>query len=220
MGYRGKTAEREQARRLRAEAWTLQEIADRLGVSKGSVSVWVRDVDFTPRPRRPARRRAPNALQRRKAADIAAGLEWGRQQLGELTDRDLLVAGAALYAGEGAKTDGAVGFANTNPAMVQLFCTWLRRFFVIDESRLRARLYLHAGLDLDEATAFWSEVTHVPPQQFIKPYRAAADNTRRQSKHAMGCLTLTYSCSATHRKVMGLVRALLGGGRVGSEGGT
>ena|GEM_PF-3306359 len=70
MSYRGNTAEREQARQLRAEAWTLREICDELGVSKASVSIWVRDVDFEPQPRRTARRRAPNALQRRKAAEI------------------------------------------------------------------------------------------------------------------------------------------------------
>jgi transcriptional regulator with XRE-family HTH domain len=48
MGYGGKSVERERARELRAQSWTLQEIADELGVAKGSVSVWVRDVEFTP----------------------------------------------------------------------------------------------------------------------------------------------------------------------------
>ena len=51
MGYGGKFVARERARELRAQSWTLQEIADELGVAKGSVSVWVRDVDFTPKPR-------------------------------------------------------------------------------------------------------------------------------------------------------------------------
>ena len=51
MGYGGKVAERVRARELRARAWTLDEIADELGVSKSSVSVWVRDVEFSPKPR-------------------------------------------------------------------------------------------------------------------------------------------------------------------------
>ena len=46
MGYRGKLREREEARRLRAEGYTLLDIARQLGVSKSSVSVWVRDVEF------------------------------------------------------------------------------------------------------------------------------------------------------------------------------
>jgi transposase len=55
MGYRGKLREQQQARDLRAQAWTMQEIADHLGVSKSSVSLWVRDVEFEPKPRRSRR---------------------------------------------------------------------------------------------------------------------------------------------------------------------
>ena len=40
--------------------------------------------------------------------------------------------------------------------MIAFFLAWLRRFFEVDESRLRLRLYLHEGLDLDAANAFWS----------------------------------------------------------------
>ena len=64
------------------------------------------------------------------------------------------------------RRDGKVTFANTNPAMIAFFCAWLRRFFAIDESRLRVRVYLHEGLDLDAAEQFWSEVTGVPRSQF------------------------------------------------------
>src|SRR5437016_762842 len=71
MGYRGKVAEQNEARRLRAKGLTMNEIAERVGVSKGSVSLWTRDVPFQPKlGRMGARRRGPNALQRRKAAEI------------------------------------------------------------------------------------------------------------------------------------------------------
>jgi hypothetical protein len=56
--------------------------------------------------------------------------------------------------------------------MVRLFCAWLRRFFDIDEQRLRGRIYLHQGLDLSAAKAFWSEVAQIPTTQFHKAYRA------------------------------------------------
>ena len=105
MGFRGKVAEHERARELRAESWTLVEIAEELGVAKSSVSLWVRDVEFEPRPRaKMARRREPNALQRRKQAEIDELLADGRRRIGRLTDQQFLVAGTALYAGEGAKT--------------------------------------------------------------------------------------------------------------------
>ncbi|HSJ46798.1 MAG TPA: hypothetical protein VK923_19155, partial [Euzebyales bacterium] len=86
---------------------------------------------------------------------------------------------------------------------------WLRAFFDVDESRLRARLYLHEGLDHGAGIAFWSEVTAIPPTQFTRPYRAAADGTRRAARHAHGCLTVRYGCSRTHREIMGLMHALV-----------
>jgi len=46
-----------------------------LGVSRGSVSLWTRDVPFTPGSRRRGRDRGPNVLQRRKEAEIEAMLE-------------------------------------------------------------------------------------------------------------------------------------------------
>jgi len=54
MGYRGKLAERQQARQLRRTGLPLAEIAGCLGVSKSSVSLWVRDVAFEPLPAGPA----------------------------------------------------------------------------------------------------------------------------------------------------------------------
>ena len=211
MGYRGKLAERQQARQLRRTGLPLSEIALRVGVSKSSVSLWVRDVEFAPLPRPPrGRRRAPNALQRRKQAEIERLVAEGRSLIGRLSEREFLVAGVALYAGEGSKTDGEVRFANTDPRMIAFFCAWLRRFFAIDEARLRVRLYLHEGLDLAASVAFWSGATGIPPSQFRKPYRAVPDPTIRHTKHVHGCVSIGYSCSATHRSIMGLVGALLG----------
>jgi hypothetical protein len=218
VGYRGKLAEQERARALRAQAWTLNEIAAELGVSKSSVSLWVRDVGFHEATRaaraganrnRGARDRGPNRLQRAKAAEIDRCTQDGRRLVGGLSERDLLIAGTALYAGEGGKTAGEVRFTNSDPLMVALFCRWLRAGFSIDEARLRVRLYLHHGLDLAAATAFWSEVTSIPPSQFTRPYRAAADPSIRRSKHPTGCASVYYGCTRTHRRIMGLVRGLL-----------
>jgi hypothetical protein len=215
MGYRGKLADQQQARQLRRTGLPLAEIAAHLGVAKSSVSLWVRDVEFSPLPRPPrGRRRDPNALQRRKRVEIDRLVEEGRARIGRLSEREFLVAGVALYAGEGSKGDGTVRFVNSDPRMVVLFCTWLRHFYEIDESRLRLTLYLHQGLDLPAAMVYWSALTGIPQSQFCKPYRAVPDPSIRHAKHVHGCVTVRYSCSATHRSIMGLVGALLGGAAI------
>lgn len=169
----------------------------------------MRDVPFTPSKRRTGGRRRPNSLQRRKEAEIKRLDEEGVARIGVLTDQAFLAAGAALYAGEGSKTPGSVNFANCDPVMVRFFCDWLRYFFVVDESRLRVRIYLHEGLDLEAANNHWSEVTGVPVSQFRSPYRAIPDPSIRKTKHEFGCVYVRYSCTMTHRAIMGLVRALL-----------
>jgi predicted transcriptional regulator len=209
MGYRGKHEDQDKARRMRAEGRTLADIASTLGVSKSSVSLWVRDVEFTPSPRRTGAQRRPHPFHDRKLAEIAELDRQGLERIGVLSEEAFLAAGVALYAGEGAKTDKAVMFANSDPAMVRFFCAWFRHFFDVDEERLRVRVYLHEGLDLDAAEEHWSAVTGVPRSQFIQPYRAAADGEFRKYKHAFGCAYVSYSSSRTHRAVMGLVRALL-----------
>src|SRR5205823_3116 len=152
-------------------------------------------------------RRQP--LRERKLREIEDLDRAGMDRLGQLSDQAFLAAGTALYAGEGSKTDGEVNFANSDADMVRFFCAWLRRFFRIDEKRLRVRVYLHEGLDLDMAERHWSRLTAVPRSQFRKSYRAVPDPSIRRNKHEYGCVYVRYTCARTHRQIMGLVRALL-----------
>lgn len=221
MGYRGKTDERGRAQGLRALGWTLSEIAEELCVSRSSASLWCRGVaidEAVLQARRRqrwldgnhgARRRGPNRLQRAKQEEIERLLGQGRERIGQLSERDLLIAGTMLYAGEGAKTGGRVKLANSDPRLVALHLLWLRTCFEISEPRLRVHLYLHEGLDLDEAIHFWSELTAIPLTQFTKPYRAVPDATIRSTKHPMGCPAVAYSCTHTLRAILGLIGALL-----------
>lgn len=210
MGYGGKVAEQRRARELRAQAWTLPDIAAELGVAKSSGSLWVRDVEFTPRPRnRGHATQRPHPLHVAKLAEIERCRVEGLERIGQMSEREFLVLGLALYAGEGGKTDGEVRFANSDPKMILTFVTWLRRFFDVNESRIRMRLYLHEDLDVDAAIAYWSELVSIPPTQFSKPYRAVADATIRRNRHIYGCPAISYGCSTTHRRVMAMIAAVL-----------
>jgi transcriptional regulator with XRE-family HTH domain len=211
MGYRGKVVEQERARQLRTEGWTLRDIATELGVSRSSVSLWVRDLPVVPVSRSPyLGPRTPHPARLRKLEEIERCREEAVGEIGDLSRRDLMLFALALYAGEGAKGDGQVKFANTDSSLIRLFLAWLRSGFQIDESRLRCALYLHADLDLDldEAQRFWSRVTSIPVDQCSKPYRAVVDPTMRNNRHRYGCATVKYSCSSTHRRVMALIEAV------------
>lgn len=187
------------------------------------MSLWTRDVPFTPdmertldRRRRARQRSAPNKLQRRKQKEIDRLLAEGTERIGRLSEREFLVTGAALYAGEGSKRDGAVALANTDPRFIAFFCAWLRHFFDIDESRLRVALYLHQGLDLDAAIGYWAG-THRHPARPVR--RVVSCGSRHGHPPLQACarrrraraLLLHPDPSRCH----GLVHALLAGpGRV------
>jgi hypothetical protein len=205
MGYRGKLDERRRARHLRGAGLPLAEIAARLGVSKSSVSLWVRDVPFQPLPRGTrGRRRQPNALQRRKQAEIDRLVAEGQARIGRLSDREFLVAGVALYAGEGGEV--RQHRSPDDRLLLRLASKVLRdRRGAAPGSSLPARRArpgrrggLLVGADRNPAVP-------VPD-----PYRAAADPSIRHTKHVHGCMSIDYSCSPTHRSIMGLISALLG----------
>ena len=69
------------------------------------------------------REERPNKLRMAKLAQIEALRAEANDRLREISDREFLIAGLALYAAEGNKRDGEVAFANTNPSMSQcLLC--------------------------------------------------------------------------------------------------
>ena len=71
--------------------------------------------NFGPRPKRPHRQ------QLEKEAEIARLQEEGRQRIGRLTEKEFLIAGVALYAGEGSKTATRFGSPNSDPRMLLFF---------------------------------------------------------------------------------------------------
>ncbi len=141
-----------------------------------------------------------------RLAEVEALRAEGIARIGELSAKELLIAGTALYAGEGAKRDGSVRFANTDPRMVLFFVTWLRRCFTVAEERLRVRpVPPRRPRPRGRGPVLVRAHGYSAVQQFIKPYRAVADSSIRSNKHPRGCPAVIYSCSHTHRAIMGLI---------------
>ena len=143
-----------------------------------------------------------------KLEEIAQCRREGLERVGGLSEREFLVLGLALDAGEGSKTESRLCFANSDPRLILIFVVWLRRFFEITSPKFRIKLYLHEGLDLDAAITFWSELTGIPRDQFHKPYRAVADPSIRRTEHVMGCPGVAYHSTLYLRRVMGMIDAL------------
>lgn len=172
---RPKPDQKEAARRLRRAGRTYDEIHAELGVSKSSISLWVRDLPAPPRRermRRAAETRWGPARQRReeerRATKAAAAAE-----IGPFADRELFFVGVALYWAEGAKDKPydrreRVRFINSDPGVIEVYLAWLR-LLGIPEERWRLRVAIHESADVAAAERFWAGVAGIPVEAFQKP---------------------------------------------------
>ncbi|NUQ98743.1 MAG: hypothetical protein HOY79_20045 [Streptomyces sp.] len=169
---------REKARELRLQGWTYDQIEAELGCSRSSVSLWVRDLP-RPKPRyTPEEQRAlmQEGLARRRAADNEERKKTklgARREIGELTDRELFMAGVALYWAEGSKSkpydrrERAI-FVNSDPGVIQTYLAWLD-LLDVNRERLGFRVLIHESADIDAAHRFWAEIAEVDTSVFAKP---------------------------------------------------
>jgi hypothetical protein len=167
------------ARELRRQGLTYNEITAQLHVSKSSVSLWVRDL---PRPvtEEEARRRRTEAARRHWLAEQplrdgqrAAERDAAAAEIGDLTGRELLIAGAIAYWCEGLKNkpyrrSDRVVFMNSDPGLIRFFLRFLVAAGVAC-SDLSLSVAIHESADIEAAHKFWQEVTSAGPEQFGKP---------------------------------------------------
>ncbi|MFD8721580.1 hypothetical protein ACFV2H_27230 [Streptomyces sp. NPDC059629] len=209
---------RDRARELRLQGWTYDQIQVELGCSKSSISLWVRDL---PKPER----RDPNGQ-----AKLAARKRWEHElairdaerqetkaaatrDIGDLTGRELFVAGVVLYWAEGAKDKSYshqrrenLQFINSDPNVIRLYLRWLESLGVARE-RMRFRVSIHESADVTAAEAFWAELAGVSPSSFQRATLKKLNprtNRKNTSDAYRGCLVVYVTKSADlYRRIEG-----------------
>jgi hypothetical protein len=215
------------ARELRAKGMTYTEIAGELGVSKSSVSLWVRDM---PREGRLSyeqwRERNAEALSKRweelrtiRGARRHAARERAVAEIGSLSDREILIAGAIAYWCEGSKSkqhrpQDRIIFVNSDPRLIVFFLRFLALAGVTPD-RLIGRVHIHESADLSGAQEFWQRVTGIPAEQFGR-LTLKQHNPKTVRKNIgddyHGCLRLEVRRSADlYRQVEGWASAAMAG---------
>ena len=178
---RAKDDLRERARELRVQGLDYEEIAGAVGVSKSSVSLWVRDLPIPERlSYEECRRRAAEGAHRYwaaerpvRAAARAATCAAAAAQIGPLTDREILMAGAIAYWCEGGKIkpyqrSDRVIFTNSDPGLIRFFLRFLD-VTGTPQTSVRFRVYIHEKADVAAAQRFWLDVTGASIDQFATP---------------------------------------------------
>jgi predicted transcriptional regulator len=216
---------RDKARDLRGQGLNYNQIAAELGVSKSSVSLWVRDI---PRPPglsyEECRKRVAEGVRRywaaerpiregqREAVRAAASAE-----LGQLSEREIIIAGAIAYWCEGTKNKpyrriDRVSFMNSDPALIGFFMRFLA-VAGIERDRLICRVHIHESADAEAAQRYWLGITNLEPVQFRRPLlKRHRPTTRRKNTgdDYHGCLRIDIRRSTgLYRKIEGWAAAAM-----------
>jgi hypothetical protein len=206
---------KEKAINLRLRGKTYNEIADKLPVAKSTLSLWLKECPIPARSRAKARKKyflkhvqaLGAAANHQKKVEMCERLrKEARTEVGAIKIEDLLLAKSvlsALYWAEGSKNDSnGITFANTDPNLLKLFITLLRRCYDINEKRIRIRLNLHWYHSKEEVQQYWSRLLDIPIDQFKKTYVKKRSQTKRFRKNYMGICFIRYSDSKLQRSLM------------------
>jgi AcrR family transcriptional regulator len=160
-----KPEKRAEARRLRSEqGLALHAIAEEIGVSKASVSLWVRDIELTAAQQavllaqNPARngQMLGMRVRRERCREQRVGAQQHGRELARQRDPDH-IAGCMLYWAEGSKARNHAQLVNADPDLLATFLTFLRTAYEVldDRMALSVNCFLGNGLSLDEIQSWW-----------------------------------------------------------------
>lgn len=186
---------REKARQMRQDGMSVRDIASLLNVSKGSVSIWVRDIQLTI---------AQIAQLKEKRKSYSAqynGARQNRQKYMEMRQvyqdegrakaremHPLHLTGCMLYWAEGAKDINGMYFTNSDPNMLKLFMRFLRQEMKVDESTITLRIHCHttAPEEIYRIEQYWLNLLDLPETALRKTiFKQGSDKSKHILKNGV-----------------------------------
>jgi transposase-like protein len=162
-----KSDKKQQAIQLRKEqGLSLKEISKQLGVSKSSVSYWVRDIELTPEQHKKLMSRNPlynkqlTAQKKNRESALLLRREYqleGREKTKSGENKELFLEGCMLFWAEGSKCKNSVILTNSDIEMVILFSNFLKKCFNVpnEKFKLEINCYLNNGKTKEEIENYW-----------------------------------------------------------------
>lgn len=174
-----KHTEKLQAIELRKTGYSISEIAEKIGVAKSSISIWVREVELTATQQMKLQQKpfTNQAIERRRIARLKNELAKrnivitnSSSEVPEINRKDLWLMGVMLYWAEGGKTQRMVRFSNGDPEMIKMMMKFFRIVCRVPEQKFRGYIHIHPHLSAKAAEEYWSEISNIPVAQFFKTY--------------------------------------------------
>lgn len=213
---------RKQAVYLRRRGWSYKIISERLGLSKSTLSDWLREIKYTPNQTVIARIKAGPAKaavikQKRRSKEIAILKKEGFRTIGKIFRRDLLLLGIGIYMGEGSKLYEITRVINSDPRIIKLAIVWFKNICGVSTQNFAIAVHLYPDTPQKEALAYWSRKTGIPKRQFEKVQidRRLGKSIKKQGHLPYGTAHLTIRSRGDtrfgvtlHRRIIGWIEAV------------
>jgi hypothetical protein len=173
-----KLIERTKAIHLRRKGKSYSEIKRIMGVSKSSLSLWLRDIPLTEDQIKKLKGNKDKAIERfietmklKREKKLLGYYKRQKKTWLPLSDRELFLAGLFLYWGEGNKASRhTISISNTDPTMLVFSFVWMTKSLSIPKESIKASLQLYSDMDVEEATNYWSHTLGISRGRFNRPY--------------------------------------------------
>jgi len=220
-----KFEKRIKAQVLRKKGYSINDIADRLGVSTSSVSLWCRDLILskeqkeilfknTVKAGNYGRMLGASKNKEKKEANINFYNKLATREINSLSRRDFLIAGVSLYWAEGSKTD-KLSFVNSDSTMVKFMFDWFKEFMSVRDEDFMPRIFINETHRprIRKVILYWSKLLTLPIVQFGNPILLKGRPKKIYENHDSyyGMLSLRIHRSTNLKyHVLGLISAMKG----------
>ncbi len=216
-----------EAIRLRRKGHSYNIIRKILGIkSKGTLSHWFKNLALSKKSRGLLNKNNNLAHKRglftaNKNRDVRIKKEnheaytEGQNYINSISEKELLLIGAALYWGEGSKsermTSTPLDFSNSDHAMVSVYMKFLRKILRVSEERIRAGIHLYSSIPIDKARKFWASTTNLPEDRFfiINQVSRASQGKRPFNILPHGTVAIKVSSRIQFNKVKGMIHGII-----------
>jgi len=201
---------KDEAIKLRKEGNSYSLISSKISVAKSTLSDWLKDVPFIPNELVIHNRiENINNIIRIKRADKAASymnaLEYGKKQVGALTQRDIFMLGLGIYLGEGSKTSDQVRIVNSDPRIIKLAMTWFKKSFGLNDHNFRLRLHIYPDNDDHKAMNFWGNALGIKREYIQRSYIDIRTNKKKSREGVLPYGTAHLGVSSNGNKDFGVL---------------
>jgi len=168
---------KQEAVNLRRKGLSYNEIKKEIGVSKSTLSLWLKTVPLTIKQKERLYTksvlilaRGPQSQKERRLKEIEQIISEAEKEIRlPMSLETYRLFGAALYWAEGKKTNN-FAVTNSDPYFILFMVRWFEKIFGVQPKNLKARLNIYSQQNELKIKQFWSQLTGIPINNFGKSF--------------------------------------------------